>query len=57
MCQKDGRWGSWTNGAALWERSRLEQVRGSIPRAHLAAGFFQGHSWHDKREQIHLDQI
>jgi len=41
MCQKDGRWGSWTNGAALWERSRLEQVRGSTPRAHSAAGVVQ----------------
>jgi hypothetical protein len=23
MCQKAGKWGSWTNGAAVWDRERL----------------------------------
>eukprot|EP00961_Rhodomonas_salina_P168717 2273849-Rhodomonas_salina.2 len=30
MCQKGGRWGSWTNGAAIWHREKLHSQVGML---------------------------
>ncbi|EKX49363.1 hypothetical protein GUITHDRAFT_151524, partial [Guillardia theta CCMP2712] len=46
MCQKNGKWGSWTNGAALWDRRKLEEHVGRF-----------NEQWGDASEQEYAERV
>ena len=55
MCQKDGRWGVLDQRRRpVGAGSRLETGTRQHPARAFRGGGCSGHSWHDRREQIHL---